>query len=149
MTFMPSSSLSPHTGSMLSSVLPRCSSLAFFLLLAWSRADAQRLTELAAFRTDTHMVLVPVTVTDHNGKTIEGLRAGDFNVLEDQLPRPILSFSSEDAPCSVGLVLDISGSMRNSLEAAKGVAHAFLQAANPQDEFMLLTVSTQPDTLTG
>jgi len=39
--------------------------------------------------------------------------------------------------------------MRNSLEAAKGVAQAFFQAANPQDEFLLLTVSTQPDTLSG
>jgi Ca-activated chloride channel family protein len=95
------------------------------------------------------MVLVPVTVTDHNGKTIEGLRAGDFKVLDDQIPQQIASFTSEDAPCSVGLVLDISGSMRNTLGAAKHVAQSFLATANSDDEFLLLTVSTQPETIPG
>jgi Ca-activated chloride channel family protein len=95
------------------------------------------------------MVLVPVTVTDHNGKTIQGLRAEDFNILEDQVPQPIVSFTAEDAPCSVGLVLDISGSMRNTLGTAKGVAHSFFETANPEDEFLLLTVSTQPEATSG
>ena len=127
---------------MLSTVLRRYSGQAFLLLFAWSGLNAQTAALPAAFRSDTHMVLVPVTVTDHNGKTIEGLRAKNFNILEDQVPQPIVSFTAEDAPCSVGLVLDISGSMRNSLDAAKGVAQAFFEAANPQDEFLLLTVST-------
>jgi len=130
-------------------LVSRYSCLAFLLLLSWNGLNAQSTALPAAFRADTQMVLVPVTVTDHNGKTIEGLRAADFKVLEDQVPQQIVSFTSEDAPCSVGLVLDISGSMRNSLEAAKGVAKAFFQAANPQDEFLLLTVSTQPDAITG
>ena len=52
--------------------------------------------------------------------------------------------ASWDAPCSVGLVLDISGSLRNTLSAAKGVTQAFFRTANPEDEFLLLTVSTQP-----
>lgn len=99
----------------------------------------------AAFRTSAQLVLVPVTVTDHDGRTIEGLRARDFNVLEDHVPQQIISFAAEDAPASVGLVLDISGSMRNTFEAAKRVAHSFLQTANPEDEFLLLTVSTLPD----
>ena len=100
---------------MLVPLVSRCSCLAFLLLLAWNGLEAQSAALPAAFRADTHMVLVPVTVTDHNGKTIEGLRAPDFKVLEDQVPQQIVSFTSEDAPCSVGLVLDISGSMRNSL----------------------------------
>jgi len=99
----------------------------------------------AAFRTSAQLVLVPVTVTDHNGKTVEGLQAKDFHVLEDHVPQQIVSFFAEDAPASIGLVLDISGSMRNTLDGAKGIAHAFFQTANPEDEFLLLTVSTQPD----
>jgi len=95
------------------------------------------------------MVLIPVTVTDRNGKTITGLRAEDFNILEDQKPQPIVSLSVQDAPCSVGLVVDISGSMQNTLGAAKGITQAFFHTANPDDEFLLLTVSTQPDTLSG
>jgi Ca-activated chloride channel family protein len=95
------------------------------------------------------MVLIPVTVTDHNGKTIKGLRAEDFSILDDQTPQQIVSLASEDAPCSVGLVLDISGSMQNTLSAAKGVAQAFFRTANPDDEFLLLTVSTRPDVIPG
>jgi Ca-activated chloride channel family protein len=94
-------------------------------------------------------VLIPVTVTDHAGKTVAGLRPQDFTVLDDQRPQQIASFTIQDAPCSVGLVLDISGSMRNTLNSAKDVMHAFLERANPEDEFRLLTVSTQPDAVSG
>jgi len=90
------------------------------------------------------MVLVPVTVTDRNGTTILGLRADDFKVFDDQRSQKIVSFSSDDAPCSVGLILDISGSMQPALSQAKEIAHAFFGAANAEDEFLLLTVSTQP-----
>lgn len=97
------------------------------------------------FGVSAQMVLVPITVTDHAGKTIEGLRANDFTIFDDRTPQLIASFSSEDAPCSVGLVLDISGSMRNALETARSVSHAFFKTSNDNDEFLLLTVSTQPD----
>jgi Ca-activated chloride channel homolog len=124
----------------------RFSCLAFSLLaFSGGHLEAQPAPVPAAFRTNAQMVLIPVNVTDHNGKTIEGLRAQNFSVFEDQAPQQIVSFTAEDAPCSVGLVLDISGSMRNSLELAKGVAHSFLQTANPEDEFLLLTVSTEPE----
>lgn len=119
------------------------------LTTAWGELDAQSAAVPPAFRTSAQMVLVPVTVTDHNGKTVEGLRSEDFKILEDQVPRQIVSFTSEDAPCSVGLVLDISGSMRNALSTAKNVVQSFLGTANPDDEFLLLTVSTQPEAISG
>jgi Ca-activated chloride channel family protein len=123
----------------------RFTCIAFPLLVSCNGFAAQRAPLPAEFRASAQLVLVPVTVTDHNGKSILGLRAKDFNILEDRVAQPIKSFSAEDAPCSVGLVLDISGSMRNTLAAAKGVAHSFSQTANPQDEFLLLTVSTRPE----
>jgi Ca-activated chloride channel family protein len=95
------------------------------------------------------MVLVPVTVTDRGGKTLDGLQAENFEILDDHMRQEIVSFASDDAPCSVGLVLDISGSMRDTLGIAKNVTHTFFEAANPGDEFFLLTVSTQPDTVSG
>ncbi len=127
----------------------RFSCVAFLFLLSWNKLAAQSAAVPAAFRTNSQMVLVPVTVTDHSGKTIEGLRAENFKILEDQTPQPIVSFTSEDAPCSVGLVLDISGSMRNTLGSVKGVAHSFFQTANSGDEFLLLTVSTQPEAVSS
>jgi Ca-activated chloride channel homolog len=101
------------------------------------------------FRLDSELVLVPVAVTDHNGKTIQGLSAHNFTLFDDQVSQPIVSFSNDDAPCSVGVILDISGSMRNLLGAAKQIAHSFLSTANPQDEFLLLTVSTEPEAVAG
>ena len=119
------------------------------LLLTVEEAKAQKAVETPIFRTNVQMVLVPVTVADRNGKIIEGLRAEDFNILDNQRSQKIVSFSSDDAPCSAGLVLDISGSMQQALSGTKEMAQAFFGTANPDDEFLLLTVSTQPAATTG
>lgn len=105
---------------------------------------AQRPPMPAAFRTTARMVLVPVTVTDHSGKTILGLQAKDFSIFDDQAQQQIASFSSEDTPSAVGVVLDTSGSMRNALRLAKDGAAELVRAANAEDEFLLLTVATEP-----
>src|ERR1700685_2103920 len=118
--------------------------LALPLLLTVGKSAAQYAPRAATFRTSTRMVLVPVTVTDHYGKTITGLQAKDFNIFDDQTPQQIASFAIEDVPCSAGLVLDISGSMQSTLGVVKESAQAFVRTANPDDEFLLLTVSTQP-----
>jgi len=123
----------------------RFSCVALPLLFAGGSATAQIVPTAANFRTSTRMVLVPVTVTDHYGKTILGLQAKDFNIFDDQTPQAIVSFTAEDAPCSAGLVLDISGSMQTTLGAVKESALAFVRTANPRDEFLLLTVSTLPE----
>ncbi|PWT78447.1 MAG: hypothetical protein C5B58_15260 [Acidobacteria bacterium] len=125
-------------------MLPLPSYLALLMLLTAAGVEAQKAVNAPTFHTSVEMVLVPVTVTDHDGRTIEGLRADDFNIFDDRKPQTIASFSSDDAPSSVGLVLDISGSMQQTLSAAKEIAQAFFGSANPKDEFLLLTVSTQP-----
>src|ERR1035438_6187348 len=78
------------------------------LLFILGRSDAQNVRRPSTFQTSARMVLVPVTVTDHYGKTVMGLQAKDFNVFDDQAPQQIMSFATDDAPCSVGLVLDVS-----------------------------------------
>jgi len=108
------------------------------------KSDPRNITRAATFSTNSQMVLVPVTVTDHYGKTIMGLQAKDFNIFEDQNSQQIASFATQDTPCSVGLVLDVSGSMQSTLGSAKQSARAFVRTANTDDEFLLLTVSTQP-----
>jgi Ca-activated chloride channel family protein len=96
------------------------------------------------FQVKSQMVLVPVSVTDNYGKTILGLRANDFSIFDDQVRQQIVAFTNEDVPCSVGVVLDVSGSMRNALSPAKDGAQTLVKTANPDDEFLLLTVSTSP-----
>jgi Ca-activated chloride channel family protein len=90
------------------------------------------------------MVMVPVTVTDRRGAIVNGLGPGAFAVLEDrvrQQPRAILE---DDAPASIGVVFDVSGSMRGALDQAETTLQSFVKTANPQDEAFLLTVSTRP-----
>lgn len=111
--------------------------------------DAEDQLRAASFRTSTGMVLVPVTVTDRNGKTVNGLRREDFTIFDEHVPEQIVSFAGDDSPCSVGLVLDTSGSMRGKLGDAKELADAFFKTANPEDEFLLLTVSTKPESISG
>ncbi len=135
---------------MVSKLVLRASAVALPLLLtsvgldAQSTLDVQRLPIAANFRASSRLVLVPLTVTDNYGKAITGLRAQDFSLFDDQVRQPIVSFSSEDTACSVGLVLDTSGSMRSALSVAKDGAQTLVQTANPDDEFLLLTVSTRP-----
>jgi hypothetical protein len=65
----------------------------------------------STFRASAEIVLVPVMVTDRKGKPINGLRAENFTVFDEQIPQPIVSLAGEDSPCSVVLVLDVSDSM--------------------------------------
>jgi Ca-activated chloride channel family protein len=120
-----------------------------FMLVPHLRAQEAAHARPAMLRADVKLVLVPVTVTDHRGANVNGLDQKSFTVLDDKVPQKIVSFSTEDSPSSVGVVLDISGSMRNTLGAAKDVVQAFLRTTNTEDEFLLLTVSTQPEALAG
>src|SRR6516164_8593202 len=64
------------------------------------------------------LVLVPVHVMDRAGATVNGLPSGAFAVMEDKKPQNIVSFGNEDTPCSLGVILDLSGSMSNKLSLA-------------------------------
>jgi len=96
--------------------------------------------------TQSRLVLVPVAVTDEKGATVSGLDRAKFTVFEDKVPQPIVAFSAEDAPSSVGLILDASGSMRDRLNVAKAALRKFADSANPADEAFLFTVSDRPGT---
>lgn len=110
---------------------------------------AQERRNFIDFRANADMVLVPVTVVDRRGEILSGLQRYNFTLLEDRVEQPIVSFTGEDVPCSVGLILDLSGSMREALGAAKGAARAFLETSNPDDDFFLLTVSDSPQVVSG
>lgn len=101
----------------------------------------------AVLRADVDLVLISAIVTDRNGATVNGLPRDKFTVLEDKVPQPIVSFSTEETACSVGVVLDLSASMHDRLPAAIGAVRAFLKTANPGDESFLLAVGTRPKSL--
>src|ERR1700731_4040847 len=95
-------------------------------------------------RADVRLVLVSAIVTDRKGVTVSGLTQDKFTILEDKMPQPILAFSRDEAPCSVGVILDLSGSMRDKLPAATSAVRAFLKTVNPEDESFLMAVASRP-----
>jgi Ca-activated chloride channel family protein len=73
----------------------------------------------------TEAVLVPVIVT-HNGQFVRGLKAQDFEILEDGVKQSIASMASEDAPLDLVLAIDVSGSMERSLDQVKAAVKQLL-----------------------
>jgi Ca-activated chloride channel family protein len=84
------------------------------------------------------LVLLHASVVDKKNHFVSGLEQNRFRVLEDGVEQKIESFAREDVPVSMGIVLDLSGSMRGKIRQVKQAALAFLQASNPGDEFFLI-----------
>jgi len=95
-------------------------------------------------RVDKQLVLINVTVTDPLNRFVTGLEQEHFRLFEDKVEQTILSFSSEDAPLSVGLVFDTSGSMGSKLQSSRQAAAEIFKTANPQDEFFLVEFNDRP-----
>jgi VWFA-related protein len=89
-------------------------------------------------RVNASLVLIPVHVTTANGATVTNLRKEDFVLSEDGIRQTITHFAKDDAPVSAGVLLDISGSMKNKMGKASEAAEEFFKFANPEDEFFLV-----------
>jgi Ca-activated chloride channel family protein len=96
------------------------------------------------FQVNTNLVLVPLTVTDPMDRLVTGLEKQNFEIYEDNRPQLIRAFSCEDAPVSIGVILDLSGSMSDKVVRARGALLQFMQTSNPQDEFFVIGFNDRP-----
>src|SRR5712692_7633702 len=103
----------------------------------------------ADIRVDTTLVLIPVAVTDPMSRFVTGLDKENFKLYEDKVEQEIQQFSAEDAPLSVGVVFDTSGSMGSKLQKSRQAVAQFLKTANPEDEFFLIQFSDGADLIQG
>jgi VWFA-related protein len=87
---------------------------------------------------DSTLVLIPVTVTDPMNRFVTGLEKENFKIFEAGKEQDLSQFSSEDAPLSVGVVFDCSGSMGSKLDKSRQAVAQFFKTANPEDEFFLV-----------
>ncbi len=99
----------------------------------------------ANIRVDTTLVQINVTVTDPLNRFVTGLEKEHFRLFEDKVEQSIVDFSSEDAPLSIGLVFDTSGSMGPKLQKSRQAAAEFFKTANPEDEFFLIEFNDRPE----
>jgi Ca-activated chloride channel family protein len=101
-------------------------------------------TYLHVIKQDVSLVLVPVSVTDSTQRLVTGLGRENFQVFEGKKAQEIRHFSSEDAPVSVGIIVDTSGSMSDKMDRVREAVNQFCDAANLQDEFFMITFSDEP-----
>jgi Ca-activated chloride channel family protein len=102
-------------------------------------------THAPMIKSKVDLVLVPVTVTDPMNRLVTGLDKENFEVFEGKDRQEVRHFSAEDAPISLGVIFDMSGSMASKIERAREAVMDFFKTANPQDEFFLITFSERPE----
>jgi VWFA-related protein len=102
-----------------------------------------------SIRIDTTLVPIPVTVTDPLNRFVTGLEKKHFRLYEDKVEQKIAYLSSEDAPISIGLVFDHSGSMGAKLQKSREAVAQLLKTANPEDEFFLVQFNDRPELAMG
>jgi Ca-activated chloride channel family protein len=113
--------------------LAACAAIVWLLALAGTHAQQ------AVFKGGVDIVNVTATVTDNDGRFISNLRKEDFVVSDDGVPQEIVSFSSERVPVSLGVLLDVSGSMtEDKMAAARAAINRFVfELLGDDDELFL------------
>src|ERR1700751_2317091 len=100
-----------------------------------------------SLKVDVDLVLVPVTITDPMNRLVTGLDKANFQLFEGNSSQEIRTFSAEDAPVSLAVIFDSSGSMTSKMDRAKEAVIEFFKTANPQDEFFMITFNDEPETV--
>src|SRR5580698_297742 len=95
----------------------------------------------ANLRSDSSLVVIPAWVTTAAGASVTSLTRENFRVTEDDVEQKIAYFIRDDAPLSIGLLFDTSGSMRSKMDKASESVAAFFKTANTEDEFFLVEFS--------
>lgn len=99
--------------------------------------EADRL--IPHLKVNSDLVLIPVLVTDSENRIVTGLAKEHFKLYDNKVEQVITHFAREDAPVSIGLVFDCSGSMGPKLQKSRAAVAEFIRTANPEDEFSLVT----------
>jgi Ca-activated chloride channel homolog len=90
---------------------------------------------------NTDLITFNVTVTDIYGRFVSGLSKNAFNIFDEKQQQEITFFSDDDAPLSVGIVFDLTGSMSGEkVKRAKDALAHFFQTSHDSDEYFLITL---------
>jgi len=114
-----------------------------------ARAARESQARERSMRVSVNMVLVPVSVTDVMDRPVMDLQKDDFALFQDDEQQKLEYFSTEDAPVSAGMILDLSKSMSNKFEMERRAVSEFFKAANEQDDYFVITFSDHPKLITG
>ena len=93
---------------------------------------------------NTKLVSVTVTVSDRYGRFVSGLTKDDFEVFDDNVKQDIEIFGDEDAPVSIGIVYDVSGSMSDLTSQSFAALRKFFDTSHEDDEFFVVAFNRKP-----
>jgi len=108
------------------------------ILTGWLPA-AEKDARPPRFRVGVDTVIVRVTVTDPLNRYVVGLEKDHFKIYENKLEQSLTHFSNDISPISVGIILDMSGSMGDNILSARSSVIRFLEQGDPEDEYFLIT----------
>jgi Ca-activated chloride channel homolog len=86
----------------------------------------------------TGVVNVIVSVTDPYGRFVTGLGKDHFDVFDDKVKQQIAHFTDEDSPVSLGIVYDVSGSMKERIVRSIKALRRFIETSHDDDDFFLI-----------
>ena len=113
-----------------------------FAALCWSAPPSQ-------IRADANVVLINATVLDRQDRLVRGLTRDQFLVFDDKAEQKIAYFSEDEAPVSLAVLFDVSGSMQEKIAGMRAALKSILQSATAEDEFSLVTFADEPQLAIG
>lgn len=124
-------------------------SLAILILFLATPSARGQVDEGGTLRTETSLVQLNVGVVDRHGRAITSLSRDDFAVYEDGVRQTIQSFEPSEAPFSLVMLLDISGSTTTFRQQLIFAATRFLDALGPDDRVEVIAFNAKITTLIG
>jgi len=97
------------------------------------------------YRVNVNLVLIPLTVTDPMDRLVTGLEKSNFAIYDENKPQAITSFSTQDAPVSIGIIFDMSGSMADKILRARDSILEFMKTSNPKDQYFVIAFNDRPE----
>ncbi|MGB5013625.1 MAG: VWA domain-containing protein, partial [Pyrinomonadaceae bacterium] len=102
----------------------------------------------APVKVKTDLVTLTLTVTDLYGRYVSGLNKNAFQITDNGEPQEITFFSDSDAPVSVGILFDVSGSMSgDKINKARKALSRFILTSHPSDEYFLIAFNSRAQLL--
>jgi Ca-activated chloride channel homolog len=108
---------------------------------------AKSKSKRGTYSVDVDLVMMYASVFDKDGHFVGGLKKDNFKLYEDGIEQKIDRFSQEDVPISMGILLDLSGSMRSKIDQVNKAALAFIRASNPKDQVFLIGFNDEVELL--
>jgi Ca-activated chloride channel family protein len=131
--------------------------LAFLIIILSSAAFGQDPSPTPApeegtpgrpLRVKTDLISLTLTVTDLYGRYVSGLKKNAFTVIDNNEEQEITFFSDRDAPVSLGVVFDVSGSMSGEkIAKARKALERFIATSHPSDEYFLIAFNKRAQLL--